>query len=102
MKKSICTMMAVGALLLAGCGETVERPTLREVSASLQDEKSALGSIVPPESADCFAKVLYESELSDGSLNAIVEGDTAYRGKKSDEKVLGSLTEALVGECAPK
>jgi hypothetical protein len=102
MKMTLCTALAAGLLALAGCGSSVERPTEAQVVKSLKDESSVFGGLVPPESADCFAKVLHKSDLSDGTLNAIVEGDASYKGSKSDEKVVSDLTEALVGECAPK
>lgn len=102
MKMTLCAALAAGLLALSGCGETAERPTEAQVAKSLQDESSMFGGMVKGESADCFAKVLFESDLSDGTLKAIVEGDTSYRGDKKDEKVISDLTGALVGECAPK
>lgn len=102
MKMTLCTVLAAGILALSGCGSSVDRPTEAQVVKSLRDESGMFGGLVPAESVECFAKVLHESELSDGTLNAIVEGDATYKGNKNDEKVVSTLTMSLTGECAPK
>jgi hypothetical protein len=92
--------MALAASLLAaaGCGSD-PRPSAEEVARSIKDASSVFGDLVPPEIADCLARILVESDLSDGTLNAVVDGDADYKGSKDDEDVLSELTPSFVAEC---
>lgn len=102
MMKKISAILAVSALtLVTACGGSSGRPSVEEVSASLTSEDSVMGGVVPnDEFADCFARVLVESDLSDDTLNAIVEQDESYEGSDADREELGNLTSALTTECA--
>lgn len=110
MKKTTTMKRALGAVaivaglaLTSACGGgDAERPTQDQVAKALTGESSVFGSSIPKESADCFAGVLVKSDLSDGTLNAIVEGDEDYKGSDDDKKALSGLTSKMVSECGPK
>lgn len=93
MKKTLSAAFIVAALALtSACGGGDDRPTKAEVKTAITSEDSVFGTSIPEESADCVAGVLVDSDVSDKTLNAIVESDEDYKGSKDDEKALTSLT----------
>lgn len=99
MKKTLSAVMLTAALAMtAACGGGDDRPTADELSKTLTGKNNVLGTEVPQKAADCMAKVLEESDLSDKTLNALVDADKDYKNKK-DEKTLQKLTPEL-GKCA--
>lgn len=95
---SVCAL-AVGLTACSGGG----RPTESQVAEALTQEDSVFGSVfadnAPEGFVDCFAEVLVKSDLSDGALQAIVDGDTGYQGSDADEAALEGLTDELT-KCA--
>ena len=88
MKKllAIVTLMAA----LAACGGS-ERPTTDDVAKALKDKDNSVGQTFTSafEGADdatleCIAKVLYDSDISNDALQAIVDGDADYKGSSKD------------------
>ena len=100
MKKTLSAAIVAAALTLtAACGGGGgDRPTTDEISKALTGKNSVFGTAVPKKTADCIAKVFEESELSDKTLNAIVEGKKDYENK-DDEKKLTGLSKDLT-KCA--
>lgn len=100
MKKSLTAAFIVAALSLSACGggDGDGRPTKAEVKKSLTSKDSVFGTTVPSEAADCVAGILVDSDLSDKTLNAMVEGDKDYEGSDDDKKALTSLTTEF-GKC---
>lgn len=102
MKKSLTAVFIVAALSLSACGGGGDdRPTKAEVKKSLTSKDSVFGTTIPAEAADCVAGVLVDSDLSDKTLNAMVEGDKDYKGSDDDQKALTGLT-AEFGKCVTK
>lgn len=102
MKKSLTAALIVATLSLTACGGGgVDRPSKAEVKKSLTSKDSVFGSTIPAEAADCVAGVLVDSDLSDETLNAMVEGDKDYKGSDDDKKALAGLTTEF-GKCATK
>jgi hypothetical protein len=103
MTKTISAALVVAALALTGAcggGDGGEgRPSKSEVSKSITAKDSIFGTAIPQAAADCVAGVLVDSDLSDGTLNAIVKGDKDYKGSKGDNKALAGLTTKM-GKCA--
>jgi len=102
MKKSLTAALLVTALSLSACGGGGDdRPSKAEVKKSLTSKDSIFGSAIPAEAADCVAGILVDSDLSDKTLNALVEGDKDYKGSSSDTKALSSLTTKFA-DCTTK
>ncbi|MFD1860937.1 hypothetical protein EHW97_08045 [Aeromicrobium camelliae] len=69
-----------------------------ELSKSLQSEDSVIP--VPESAADCFAQVFHDSDLSNETLQAMVDQDEDYEGSKKDEEALDGLQDTLIEECS--
>ncbi len=95
-------VLATGVLLaVAGCGGgSSDRPSADEVSAALQ--KTGEGAILPTttkideKQADCIAKLLVGSKLSDRALKALVKGDKTYSPSKADTSAAAAISSKLV------
>lgn len=86
--------------LTSACGgDSADRPSADDISATLQGEDSLIGTAVPAEAADCIGKVLEESDLSDESLQALIDGDEDYDGTDEQADALAQLADD-VAECA--
>ena len=82
------TLTLVALLILGGCGAA--RPDLDDLSSALVRPSSIAPTT--PEKADCTAQVLLDSDVSDETLAAIVEGDADYSGTTEEQS---RLTQAL-------
>lgn len=92
MKKTMSAAFLVAALALtSACGGGDERPTKAEIKTAITSEDSVFGTAIPEKSADCVAEALVKSDVSDKTLDAIVESDEDYKGSKGDEKALKGL-----------
>lgn len=100
--------LAVGVLLVAtacGSGGGDDRPSVGDVSKALRKagDGSLLGtaaSKLDEKAADCVAKVLVDSEISDEGLQAIIDGDADYKASEADEAAVASIASKMVG-CVP-
>lgn len=98
--------LVTGAVLAASaCGGGGSRPSEAELSRALQ--KGAEGSIlgegaskVSKEAADCVAKVLVGSGISDRALTALVEGRKSYTPTKADTAAAVKVSSKVVA-CLP-
>ena len=98
--------VAISVLLLAsGCGGNGDRPSQDDLSQALR--KGGQSSILGPDAdkvskpgADCIAKVLVHSKISDRALQAIADGDKTYRASQSDVRAAGALKDKIVA-CLP-
>lgn len=74
------------------------------LSKSMQGGKAASlmnlpAGLVTPKVADCMAKVIVDSRLSDKAVIALQEGDKSFNGDAADTKVMTDLVTKL-GTCA--
>lgn len=94
MKKTLSAAFVVAALALTSAcgGGGDDRPSKSEVKTAITSDDSVFGTSIPEASADCVADVLVDSDVSDKTLQAIVDSDENYKGSKDDEKALTSLT----------
>lgn len=101
MKKIMSTAFIVAALAVTSAcgGGGDERPSKADVKTAITSEDSVFGTAIPEEAADCVSEALVESDISDKTLNAIVENDTDYKGSDDDKDALSSLTSKMT-ECA--
>ena len=81
--------LAISALLVtSGCGGSGSRPSEDELSKALRkggDSAILPGDVkVSKKAADCVAKALVDSRISDRALKAIVEGNKNYQPTKAD------------------
>ena len=99
----ILPAMAGSALVLAlvtGCGgDGGGRPSVEELSQSIQDSDLAGGEDVDPKVADCVAEAFHESDLSDDALQAIVDQDEDYDASKEDEEAIETVTAGSLADC---
>jgi hypothetical protein len=93
-------VIAATLALTTACGGGGGRPSESEVSKAISSEDSALGTEIPKKQADCFAKLLVDSKVSDKTLNALVEGDKDYEGSDKDRDALQAVGTKFVSECA--
>jgi hypothetical protein len=99
---------AVGAALLvttAGCGGA-GRPSPDEISASLQHEArtgndALVKDSIDQNAADCMARVLYRSDLSDAALRAVVDGRKNFDASTADQKAMRKVAPDFVN-CIPE
>ena len=105
MKKTLSAAFIVATLALTsacgGGGGGGDRATKAEVKTAITSEDSVFGTAIPEESADCVAGVLVDSDISDKTLNAIVESDEDYEGTDADEKALTALTSEFTACVTP-
>jgi hypothetical protein len=101
MKKTMSAAFIVAALALTSAcgGDDGGRPTKADIKTSITSEDSVFGSAIPEEAADCVAGALVDSDISDKTLNAIVEGDEDYKGSDDDKDALSDLTSKIT-KCA--
>ena len=70
--KKLMTAAAVSAIVLtSACG--AGRPSVDDLSASILEQGESLG--ITEDSADCIAEKVHDSDISDDTLNKIVDGD---------------------------
>ena len=99
MKKTGVALVALAFAFTTACGGGSERPTEGEVSKSLSSKSSVMPTAIPKKQADCVAKVLVKSDLSDKTLTALVKQDEKYKGTKKDQKVLTGLGTKITKDC---
>ena len=97
MKKTLSAAFVVAALTLtAACGGGGgDRPSQDKVAAQLK--KSTNGAITGKQ-ADCAAKAIVDSDLSDAAVKAVAENDTKYKPTDQDTKAQGEVSKEI-GKC---
>lgn len=100
MKKTMSAAFIVAALALTSAcgGGGDDRPSKADIKTSITSKDSVFGSAIPKESADCVSSALVDSDISDKTLNAIVDGDEDYKGSDDDKDALADLQSKLT-EC---
>lgn len=102
-----CGAAVAISLLLAtsACGGGGDRPSQGDLSQALR--KGGQSSILGPDAdkvskqgADCIARVLERSKISDRALKAIVDGDKTYRASQSDVAAATAVKDKIVA-CLP-
>jgi hypothetical protein len=96
MKKTLSAAFVVAALTLtSACGGGGDRPSQEDVASQL--EKASNGSIKGKQ-ADCAAKAIVDSDLSDDAVKAVAENDTKYKPNDQDKKAQGDVSKEI-GKC---
>ncbi|SEB98776.1 hypothetical protein SAMN04489844_1457 [Nocardioides exalbidus] len=87
--------------LLSGCGggDGGGRPSVEELSGAMQEEGNVLNAGLTAEQSDCFAQALIDSDVSDETLQAIVDNDEDYKGNDADEEAMQSMSTDGLAEC---
>ncbi|WP_156794033.1 hypothetical protein [Aeromicrobium marinum] len=98
MKKTLAASLTVSVLVMtAACGGG-GRPSVDELRDSMVSGDTVIP--VPEQAAECFAEVLVDSDLSDETLQAIVEQDEDYEGSDEEQGKLQDLSADVVEQCA--
>ena len=97
MKKTLTAALVVAALsLTSACGGGGgDRPSKDEVKSALTSKDNVFGAKIPAKTADCIADALVDSDVSDKTLKAIVDGDKKYKGSDEDKDALNGLQSDL-------
>ncbi|MBM7518090.1 hypothetical protein [Nocardioides nitrophenolicus] len=98
MKIKLATTAALLAVALSACGGG-GRPSQSEVADAIKDQLPGGSSAVTDDVIDCIAKAVVDSDLSDDTLNKMVDDD-----KGSSEEV-SKATEVITKastDCATK
>jgi hypothetical protein len=98
MKKTLSAAFVVAALTLTsacGGGGGGDRPSQDKLAAQLK--KSTNGAITGKQ-ADCAAKAIIDSDLSDEAVKAVAENDTKYKPTDQDTKAQGEVSKEI-GKC---
>lgn len=96
--------LALGLVACGGSedgGGTSDRPSADDIASSLDSGPAAdLMQIpkLPQEALDCIAGVIHDSDLSDKTITALVEGDKEYEDADEEAK-LEDLSGTLKSEC---
>lgn len=86
--------------LLTGCGgDGGGRPSVEELSTAFQDEDNVMGLGLDEKQSDCVAEAFHDSDVSDETLQAIVDNDEDYEGNADDEDALKSISTESMTEC---
>ena len=100
MKKTLTAALVVAALsLTSACGGGGDRPSKADVKGALTSKDNVFGTKIPSKTADCIAGALVDSDVSDKTLQAIVDGDKKYKGSDKDKDALNGLQSDLT-KCA--
>lgn len=85
---------AVVVLTAAGCGGG-GRPSADEISKAYQKGTDVSGQEfkLPKAQADCVAKALVDSDVSDEGLQAIADLDTKYKASKKDTAAIKAVSD---------
>lgn len=91
----------VALTVLTGCGggSGGGRPTVDEISTSLQEADNPLGVELDEKTAGCIAEAFHKSDISDEGLQAIVDQDEDYEASKADEDAISSISTSGMTEC---
>lgn len=81
----------------AGCGSS--RPDEADLTQALARPNALVP--VPKEAAPCVARVLEDSELSEGTLHAIVDDDAKRWVPAKDARILDGLDDEM-SACIPR
>ena len=97
MKKTLSAAFVVAALTLTSAcgGGGGDRPSADDVAAQL---KKSAGSAITDKQADCAAKAIVDSDLSDAAVKAVAENDTKYKPTDQDTKAQGEVSKEI-GKC---
>jgi hypothetical protein len=97
-KKIVASILWVALVVtLTGCG-LWGRPSEDELADALRDPTnpiSVAGITTDEATIDCLAKALHDSDVSDESLQAIVDGDPDYLGNPDDADAVPELQVAM-------
>ncbi|WP_310963646.1 hypothetical protein [Nocardioides terrisoli] len=93
---------AAALLTTAACGggSGSSRPSTADLSKSIRStgDNSVLGSQasqLTKAAADCIAKALHDSKISDTALRAIVKGNKDYKASSADQKAATAVLPQL-------
>lgn len=93
--KKLMTAAAVSIIVAtSACG--AGRPSVDDLSASILKQGESLG--VTEESADCIAEKVHDSDISDDTLNKIVDGDIDVTGVSAVPQDDADAFEALTDD----
>lgn len=97
MKKTLSAAFVVATLTLTSAcgGGGGDRPSQDKISAQLK--KSTNGAVTGKQ-ADCAAKAILDSDLSDDAVKAVAEGDTKYKPNDQDKKAQADVSKQI-GKC---
>ena len=86
---SVATI-AITLFLTGACGGS-DRPSQADVSKAIQKTDSSFSK----KGADCAAKVLVDSDISDEGLTAIANDNKKYKPSAADQKVQTKVSPAI-------
>jgi hypothetical protein len=91
MKKALtATTIVITLALASACGGS-DRPSQADVSKAIQKTDSSFSK----KGAECAAKVLVNSDISDEGLSAIANDDKKYKPSAADKKVQTQVSPAI-------
>lgn len=107
MKKTALTLVALALAFTTACGGNDEaakssRPSEGDVAKSLTSKTSTLPIALSENQAECVAKILVSSKLSDKTLKAFVKQDPKYKGSDAEAKILSDLAKTIDKNCQIK
>ena len=92
------TVCAILLAALTGCG-LGGRPSEDDLAEALRDPSnfmSVAGLTTDEQIIDCLAKALHDSEVSDETLQAIVDNDRAQGGNDANADVVAAVQAAML------
>lgn len=95
--KRMVAATAVLAVAISACGGG-GRPSTGEIEDALSSEDNALGSLTSGASDEvvtCMAEVLHDSDLSDSSLQALVDNDEDASAEDGDDEAMADIQDEL-------
>lgn len=90
--------VAALVLVLSACsGGSSDRPTSDELADAIRSGNSGIG--VSEDKAECVAKVLVDSDLSDGALRRYTGDNDAEELGDADDKAFNAVLTSIQEEC---
>lgn len=91
MKKSLTAVAIVAALSLTACGGGSDRPSKEDLSKELSKKDNAFDTKFTKKQADCIAKAIVDSKLSDKAVKALKEQDNKFKPTAADNKARDAI-----------
>lgn len=107
MKKTGLALVAIAFAFTTACGAgsdnkaaASDRPSATQISKSLATPAGAQTQALTQKQADCAAKLLTKSNLTDKALKALVAQSKTYKPSAADTKALTSVGKTISTSCA--
>ncbi|CAN5263142.1 hypothetical protein BH09ACT10_BH09ACT10_31080 [soil metagenome] len=92
--------LAIVAFALSACdGGDSDRPSVEAVARALSSKSTGVQVTLTTNQANCLAKVLVDSDVSNDALEAVIAFDNSFKASKVDTEALTGGTATASAAC---